>query len=757
MKNILKILSTILFLFLPSYAYAQMTGGGALLQGGPWQQGHSPMYVGQGQSQAIVMDSGAASGNGPSGAGPGNGLAEQLLIARGMGLPPYIGQGTGPFGTNWCDYDAPTTNATGYHFICLSPNIHGDAYIAVGPGGTGTPGGLTFNINGIETTYTGAMPTVFSVGAEFTGGLVSVSGSPITTSGTFDFTVAGNSGGLVYFNSPTTWTSSSPFTSGLPLIGAGAGNPPAQGTISGNTTTFGTTNGSLVNGDCVSIDANGNLIDAGGPCSTGGGGGTVAPSTANNLAYYQLSGTTVTGLATANNGTLITSNTGVPSISSTLPAAVQSNITRVGTIIAGSWQGFAIGPQFGGTGLSSFTSGGLLYSPTTTTIASSAALSNGLPVIGQGAGSAPTTGTKSGNTTSFATTSGALTSGDCIKIDASGNLIDNGSACGGIIFPATDGGTANARVIASTGYTTATNNAVSFVATSTNTGTATANVNSTGVKNIFTQSAMGPVALSGGEIVTGNIVYLSYDGTQYQILNPADTVSVNQAVPSSNRLVISYPGGTKTLTATANYIQMVSAMNGSPQTASSVSLTINGATTGANGLDTGTLATNGQYYIWSISNGTTTAGLISLSPTAPVMPSGYTYKARIGANFTNGSGNFIQGNQIGARFAYFQPPLVASGTGTISLVLTIPATSDIVTMLAQANLPGSGSEAISIRPNASFIPILVAGTTSAGISQSSYGDMIVTGSNPQIFVVVTGGSGSASANVVGWVDSITAF
>ena len=753
MKNTIRILSFILFSFIPSFAFAQMMGGGALLQGGPWTQGHAPMYVGQGSSQAIVMDSGPASGG-----AVGVGFGEQLLVARGVGMPPYVGQGSGPNGTNWCDYDAPTTNPTGYHYLCMSANVGGNAFITIGSGGTATPGGLTFDINGIETTYTGAMPTVFSVGAEFTGGLVSVSGSPITTSGTFDFTVAGTSGGLVYFNSPTTWASSGVFTSGLPLIGAGVGNPPAQGAISGNTTTFGTTSGALNNGDCVSIDANGNLIDAGGPCTTGGGGGTVSPSTANNMTYYAVSGSTVTGLATANNGTLVTSNTGVPSISSTLPVAVQGNIQRVGVIASGTWQGFAIGPQFGGTGLSSFNPGGLLYSPTTTTIASSAALSSGLPLIGQGVGLAPITGTKSGNTTSFATTSGALTLGDCIKIDASGNLIDNGSACGGIIFPATDGGTANARVIASTGYTAIANNAVSFIATSTNTGTATANVNGTGVKNIFTQSAMGPVALSGGEIVTGNIVYLSYDGTRYQILNPADSVASNQGIPESYGLIINYPGSTKTLTVTATAIQMISSMNGSSLTASSPSLTLNGATTGANGLDTGALAANQQYYIWAINNGSTTAGLISLSSTAPTMPSGYTYKARIGGIFTDSSANFLGGNQIGSRFSYVTAILFGSITGSFALNSFIPSTSKVVTLILTSSGPVTGFAFITATPSGSATAgVLSAWSGNNSPSGSAYGDVIVTGATPRVSLSVSFGASTGNAYVNGWVDSVIAF
>lgn len=85
----------------------------------------------------------------------------------------------------------------------------------------------------------------------------------------------------------------------------------------------------------------------------------------------------------------------------------------------------------GGFGITSGTSGGVPYFNSGSTLASSAALTANLPVIGGGAGAAPTVGTRSGNTTQFVTTTGTLTSGDCVKIDASGNFIAFGSACGG--------------------------------------------------------------------------------------------------------------------------------------------------------------------------------------------------------------------------------------------------------------------------------------------------------------------------------------
>ncbi len=102
-----------------------------------------------------------------------------------------------------------------------------------------------------------------------------------------------------------------------------------------------------------------------------------------------------------NNGAYITSGAGVPSCSSTLPSAVQANITGTGTLISGATgAGFTIalgtstitgtlGVVNGGTGIALGTSGGVLYFSGSTTIASSAAgAANALMTWG-GAGNAP--------------------------------------------------------------------------------------------------------------------------------------------------------------------------------------------------------------------------------------------------------------------------------------------------------------------------------------------------------------------------------
>jgi len=117
--------------------------------------------------------------------------------------------------------------------------------------------------------------------------------------------------------------------------------------------------------------------------------------------------------------------------------------------------------------------------------------------------------------------------------------------------------------------------------------------------------------------------------------------------------------------------------------ASSVSVTINAGTTGANGIDTGALGANTWYYVWLISDGTTTAGLLSLSATAPTMPGLYTYKVRLSEFKTGGSSTFLriitkgQQSQYQVIAASTTPnaPLMSSGVNGSATVPTFVAVS----------------------------------------------------------------------------------
>lgn len=76
----------------------------------------------------------------------------------------------------------------------------------------------------------GGSGTVTSVAASFTGGIISVGGSPVTTSGTLALTVAGTSGGIPYFSSSSAWASSAALGANQIVVGGGAGAAPVSRT-----------------------------------------------------------------------------------------------------------------------------------------------------------------------------------------------------------------------------------------------------------------------------------------------------------------------------------------------------------------------------------------------------------------------------------------------------------------------------------------------------------------------------------------------
>jgi hypothetical protein len=112
---------------------------------------------------------------------------------------------------------------------------------------------------------------------------------------------------------------------------------------------------------------------------------TLPSSTTSNRLLYSSSANTISEITSANNGVLVTSSGGVPSISSTLPSAVQTNITQVGTVTSGTWNGSVIGVSYGGTGLTSLTTNQLLYASGTSSLSGLASASNGV-LVTSGAG-----------------------------------------------------------------------------------------------------------------------------------------------------------------------------------------------------------------------------------------------------------------------------------------------------------------------------------------------------------------------------------
>lgn len=280
--------------------------------------------------------------------------------------------------------------------VTLSPT--GTGVVTISPAASGTMDNVAI---GGTTRAAGAFTTATattSVGAGIAGsnrGSFLLSGN---TSGTVTIQPQA-AAGTFNFNIPTTAG-----TTGQPLISGGGGTTAMSwGSLSGNTSTFATTNGALVSGHCVSIDASGNIQDLGAACATGSG--TVNSGTSGQLTYYASSTNAVSGNANAN----ISGGALTLGIANSVLGSLKVTGSSSGTV--------TITPQ-AAAGTYNFNL------PTT-------AGTSGQPLISAGGGASPMTyGTLQGNTSQFVTASGSFTVGNCVSADASGNLVDNGTPCG---------------------------------------------------------------------------------------------------------------------------------------------------------------------------------------------------------------------------------------------------------------------------------------------------------------------------------------
>jgi hypothetical protein len=202
-----------------------------------------------------------------------------------------------------------------------------------------------------------------------------------------------------------------------------------------------------------------------------------------------------------------------------------------------------------------------------------------------------------------------------------------------------------------------------------------------------------------------------------------------------------------------------------------VSVTINSATSGAGGLDTGSLANNTVYYEYVIAQagGANPTGLMSLSATAPTLPSGYVMSARVGGGaITDASSHFYRIKQAGDRAQYIVTsatntaglPVIASGAGgtpgtptfvAASIAAFVPATAQSVIAGVNCGSVGTGNHVILV-PNSSYsssslAPINMVGNFSS-FSVNETADLLIESTN-LYYASDTSGS---QAFIVGWRD-----
>jgi hypothetical protein len=328
------------------------------------------------------------------------------------------------------------------------------------------------------------------------------------------------------------------------------------------------------------------------------------------------------------------------------------------------------------------------------------------------------------------------------------------------------------------------NQRFAFDAAATSTGLVTLLVGSLATLKLFQP---GGAQAGAGNIVIGNYYEIAYDPTLdggvggFIMLN-STLPSVAQPVQGEfkNLVVTNTTSGTAAshVIVTADQVLLWNASNGAINV-QTVSLDINANAAGANGLDTGSFAINTWYYVWVIYNGVTatTAGLLSASATAPTMPSGFTYKARVGAIRAGAGPAFVNMMQKGRRAQYLvgtfggnvlaNLPLIANGAaGTFSdtapvwAVVSIsnfvpPAASEI--MIAATNkFGGAGPNSMQLAPNsnygggASTIPPPLQLSTVTGLVLAATVSLELESTN--VSWASAGGGGAISA--LGWIDNL---
>lgn len=258
---------------------------------------------------------------------------------------------------------------------------------------------LPFDLFSVPIAYTANAPLSFS------GTVLSLSGTVAATNGgTGTNTVA--TGDLLYGSGTNTWAKLPRGAAFKSLVMNGSGtniewNAVAlnqSGAVSGTLATVhgGTGLNTYVLGDLIYGSGANTLTKLAGNTTTtktfltqtGAGGGVSAIPV-----WGTISASDVSGLAPS----ATTDTTDAANITSgTLPTGrlngSYTGITGVGTLTAGTWNAATIAPNYGGTGITSYTVGDLVYADGTTSLAKLAGVATGNALLSGGVGTAPAWG-----------------------------------------------------------------------------------------------------------------------------------------------------------------------------------------------------------------------------------------------------------------------------------------------------------------------------------------------------------------------------
>lgn len=144
-------------------------------------------------------------------------------------------------------------------------------------------------------------------------------------------------------------------------------------------------------------------------------------------------------------------------------------------------------------------------------------------------------------------------------------------------------------------------------------------------------------------------------------------------------------------------------------------ITLDVTISGINGLDTGVEAANTWYFAWLIRNSSTgaVAGLLSVSSSSPVLPSGYTEKRLLGAVKNDVSSNFLkffhEGKNSSRKIIYLEDmdsvlKILAGGSNTVYTDVDFSSLVPPISRRVYTMLDCGGAQKGYFRPNGESMP-----------------------------------------------------
>lgn len=311
---------------------------------------------------------------------------------------------------------------------------------------------------------------------------------------------------------------------------------------------------------------------------------------------------------------------------------------------------------------------------------------------------------------------------------------------------------------------------------------------------VNTSSVPVTVAANGADSINANSPGVGVVNVASIVLSPGDSVGLinngylwqEQQGVRASALQVSVQGGFKNLqgnangtTAAVNYSYdslMLRSASGTYVNLLNGNLAAStGAASGVvNSLDTGAWAYSTWYYVFVVYGTGGTGLLFSLSATAPTLPTGYTYFARVGAIRIQSATSYypLAFKQYGRRVQYvvgasgnvIALPLMASGSfGTLSVTYAaisvtayVPPTASKIQFMGAGNI-SSGLQTVQVAPNPNYgspsgatnqVPWSNGAAGWGQVLAAIVGEMVIESSN------IYGASNGGSIACMGWEDNL---